>query len=85
MPLAGFIQRMEGLALTLMNPSLWSCRVPLFQLMLAQDPPQFFGADVAFHSPVIPRFCSVESPLGFLAGSAGFRRKMVATKLNIEV
>ena len=42
----------------------------------AQDPPRSFGADVAFHSPVIPKSCSVESTLEPLVASAGFRRKM---------
>jgi hypothetical protein len=64
------------MALTRTDPSLWSGGVPLSLFLLAQDPPGFFGADVTFHSPMIPRSCGVESPLGFLAGSAGFRRKM---------
>ena len=37
------------------NPSLWSGRVSLSLFLLAQDPLQFFRADVAFHSSVIQR------------------------------
>ena len=55
----------------------FSSPAPFFPLfLLAQDPPQFFGADVAFHSPVIPRSCCVESTLEPLADSTGLRRKM---------
>ena len=36
-----------------MNLSLWSGVVPLSLFLLAQEAPRFFGADVAFHSPVI--------------------------------
>jgi hypothetical protein len=43
------------LAPTGVNPSLWSGRVPLTLFLLAQDPPEFFGADVEFLSPVIPK------------------------------
>jgi hypothetical protein len=49
------MQKMVGLAMTRMDPSLWSGKVPLSLFLLAQDPQQFFGADVAFHSPMIPR------------------------------
>ena len=45
----------EGLALTGRNPNIWSGRVPLSLLLLAQDPMGYFGTDVEFHSPVIPR------------------------------
>jgi hypothetical protein len=31
---------------------LWSGGVPQSLFLLAQDPPGFFGANVAFHSPV---------------------------------
>jgi hypothetical protein len=61
-----------------MHPSLWSGRVPLSLLLLAQDPLGFFGTDVAFHSSVIPRSrvflpaCSIESPLGNSGPSVGF-------------
>ena len=55
MPLARFKQKMEGLAPTGKNSSLWSGRFPLSLFLLAQDPPRFFGADVVFHSPVILR------------------------------
>ena len=37
------------------NPSLWSGGVPLSLFLLAQVPPGYFGTDVAFHSPVVPR------------------------------
>jgi hypothetical protein len=47
------MQKMARLAPTRKNPSLWLVEVPLFMFLLAQDPPGFFGADVAFHSPVI--------------------------------
>ena len=45
----------DGPSLAPPNPSLWSSAVPPSLFLLAQDPLQFFGADVAFHSPVIPR------------------------------
>ena len=54
MPPAGFMQKMEGLALTRKDPSLWLGGVPLWLFLLSQDPPQFFGAAVVFHSPLIP-------------------------------
>ena len=52
---AGLRRKMVWVALTGTDPSLWSGRVPLSLFLLAQDPLQFFGADVVFHSPVIPR------------------------------
>ena len=33
-----------------MDPRLWWGGVPLSLFLLAEDPPQFFGADVVFHS-----------------------------------
>jgi hypothetical protein len=45
-----------GVAPTGTDPSLLSGRVPLFLFLLAQDPPRFFGAEVVFHSPLIPRW-----------------------------
>ena len=52
---AGLRRRMAGVALIGMDPSLWSGGVPPSLFLLPQDPLRFFGADVAFHSPVIPR------------------------------
>lgn len=63
MPSAGFIWKMAGLAPTGMDPSLWSSGVPLSLFLVSQDPLRFFGADVVFHSPVIPKSCGVESTL----------------------
>jgi hypothetical protein len=40
-------------------------------------PSAVFEADVAFHSPMIPRSCGMESTLEPLAASAGLRRKVV--------
>jgi hypothetical protein len=54
-PSAVVTQKMAGLALTRKNLSLWLGGIPLSLFPLAQDPPLFFGADVVFHSPVIPR------------------------------
>ena len=51
--------------------------VPLPLFLLVQDPLRFFGADVVFHSPVIPTSFGIESTVEPLAASAGFRRKMV--------
>ena len=65
-PLAASVvlrRKMAGVTPTGTDPSLWSGGVPPFLFLLAQDPPRFFGADVVFHSPVIPKSCGVESTL----------------------
>jgi hypothetical protein len=49
MPLARFMKKMAGLALTGKDPILWLGVVPLSLFLLAQDPLRFFRADVAFH------------------------------------
>jgi hypothetical protein len=59
-----------------MDPSFTLGRDPLSLFLLAQDPPQFFGADVEFHSPVNLRSCSEECILVPLKASAGLRRKI---------
>jgi hypothetical protein len=51
----GRVHAEDGRAGPNLNPSQWSGGVPLSLFLLAQDPLQFFGADVAFHSPVTPR------------------------------
>jgi hypothetical protein len=51
----GFMQKMVGLALTRMDPSLWLGGVPLSLFLLAQDPLRSFEADAVFYSPVFPR------------------------------
>ena len=73
---------MVGLATTWMDPSLWLGGVPLSLFLQAQDPLWFFGVDVAFHSPMIPSSCRVESTLEPSAASAGLRRKITHTSLN---
>jgi hypothetical protein len=46
--------RLGGGGMTGKDPSLWLGGIPLSLFLPAQDPPKFFGADVVFHSPVIP-------------------------------
>jgi hypothetical protein len=56
-------RRRGGAGLTGTDPSLWLGGVPFSMFLRAQDSSRFFGADVALHSPVIPRSCDVESTL----------------------